>query len=190
MPRKKLISKKSESAERAPDFTNEGVIVLDLPLILEEVTDCLYNIGKYGKTFPEGHCPSLDYCIHIIQRCLNEKRADLIEKAARLLQGDKKLLAMVMLRKIANACEDHLYWREEEEDIIFPSKASVLQVFKLMHPDLSEQIPTSKRQLAEWWKEADLDHLPQDRGASNTEAVNRWLKKLTKIRSRTRPPQG
>lgn len=188
MPRKKIIVKKSKSPEGEQINIWEGIVTLDLPLILDDVTDCLHNIGKYGKTFPEGHCPSLDYCIHIIQRCLNEKRADLIEKAARLLQGEKKLLAMVMLRKTANACQDHLYWREEE-DIIFPSKASVLQVFELMFPDLKEYIPTSKRQLAEWWKEADLDHLPQDRGASNTEAVNRWLKKLKENPSRTSPPR-
>jgi hypothetical protein len=93
-----------------------------------------------------------------------------------------------MLRKTANACEDYLYWREQE-DIIFPSKASVLQVFELMFPDLKEHIPASKRQLAEWWKEADLDHLPQDRGASNTEAVKCWLKKLKENPSRTRPPR-
>lgn len=188
MPRKKIILKKSKVDKHSPDFTNEGIVVIGLPLILEDVTDCLYNIGKFGKTFPEGHWPSLDYCLHIIQNCLNEERADLIEKAARLLQGDEKLLAMVMLRKTANACQDHLYWREEE-DIIFPSKASVLQVFELMFPDLKEHIPTSKRQLAEWWKEADLDHLPQDRGASNTEAVKRWLKKLKENPSRTRPPR-
>jgi hypothetical protein len=188
---KKIISKKPLALDPYPDHKKKGVITtIDFPLTLNEVTDCLYSIGRHGQNSGE----ALDYliplaiCINTIQKCLNEGHIDLIEKAARILQGDKKLIAMLRLRETADICSDYLYDRGQDETI-YASKASVLQVFALMHPDLKEQIPTSKRQLAEWWKEVDLDYLPQDRGAHNTESVNFWLKELKEDPSRTRSTQ-
>jgi hypothetical protein len=177
-----------ERPKIAPQDTE--ILTLSRPLTLDLVTESLFLVGRWTKLESKvdgGKKGIFDYCIHLIQRCLNEGRTDLIEKAARVLQGDKKLIAQMMLKYTANRCEDHLEWRGQE-DIIFPSKSAVLEVFERWFPDLKDEIPTSKTQRAVWWQEAGLDHLPQDRHALNTDSVKLWHKLLEKSKRPKIPP--
>ena len=188
MPKKKIISEKVKSSESLGD--SKGIIMLkyrplEWPLAYEYVANCLYEIAKNDQSFyipPHSsgyHGKSgVEECVVTIQNCINEGRVDLIEKAARLLQGDKKLLALIRLRDTAAMCTDQYPEEYRTDDAILPTKAAVRKVFELMYPDLKEHFPTSKRQQAEWWAEVGYDHLPQDRRAEDTPSVKFWLQEL------------
>jgi hypothetical protein len=190
MPKKKIISEKVKSSESLRGSKGITIIEyqpLDMPLAYGYVADCLSIIAENCKSLSSGrqryssryiNIPSIEECILAIQNCINEGRLDLIEKAARLLQGDKKLLTLIMLRDTVDMCTDVPDDEGCGSDVILPSKAAVLEVFKLRFPNHKEHIPTSKRQLAEWWKEAECGDLPQDRGAQDTQSVEFWLKDL------------
>lgn len=190
MSKKKKFKKKFESSESLRGSKGITMIEyqpLDMPIAYGYVADCLLIIAENGKSLSNDRqryssryikIQSIEECILSIQKCINEGRLDLIEKAARLLQGDKKLLTLIMLRDTVDMCTGVPDDEGCGSDVILPSKAAVLEVFKLRFPNHKEHIPTSKRQLAEWWKEAQCDDLPQDRGGQDTQSVEFWLKDL------------
>lgn len=193
MPKKKIISEKVKSSESLRG--SKGIITISLKdirplewaLAYGYVADCLSTIAENGENLPNKpqkfspNClgqPDLEESILAIQICCNEGRVDLIEKAARLLQGDKELLALIRLRDTVEMCTDQYHEMYHTADVILPTKAAVREVFELMYPDLKEHFPKSKRQQAVWWKEAEYDHLPQDRRAEDTPSVKFWLQEL------------
>lgn len=162
-------------------------VVIEMPLAYGYLADCLSKIAENGKSLLSKtqkfrpnyyHEPDLDESIRAIQICFNEGRVDLIEKAARLLQGDKELLALIRLRDTVDMCTDLPDDEGCLSRVILPTKGAVLKVFELMYPELQKHFPKEKRQQAEWWKEAECDHLPQDRRAEDTPSVKFWLQEL------------
>lgn len=189
MPKKKIISEKVKSSESLRG--SKGNIMaeirsLDQPVAYAYVANCLHIIA-YGKILHKGRFPyfyrygvqGVEECIITIKNCIKEGRLDLIEKAARLLQGDKKLLAIIWLRDTAERCVE-LPLDDDGcgFDPILPSKAGVLQVFRLTYPELEEHLPESPRQRAEWWKEIGYNNLPQGRAEQNTIRVKSMLQYL------------
>lgn len=188
MPKKKNISEKVKSSESLGGGEGYSTAIfrsLDQPLAYAYVATCLHIIAygeisqdhiyfpvsiRYGK-------PGVEECIITIKNCIKEGRLDLIEKAARLLQGDKKLIALISLRDTIDRCVEVPFDEEGRgSDPILPTKAAVREVFELMFPDLKEHFPTSKRQQAEWWAEVGYETLPQDRGAKDPPNVKMWLR--------------
>lgn len=187
---KKIIFKKvksSESLRGSKGITTIEYRPLDMPLAYGYVADCLSIIAENGKSFSNDrqryssrhiNIQSIEECIIAIQNCINEGQVDLIEKAARLLQGDKELLALIRLRDTVEMCTDLPDDEGRESRVILPTKPAVLIVFKFKFPELQKHFPKKKRQQAEWWKEAECDHLPQDRRAEDTPSVKYYLEEM------------
>ena len=124
-----------------------GTVEIDL-LNVDMVVDAL-------KAMRNGNQP--EWAKMTLCDCAIKGRFDLLEAATKIIRHEPKELTMHVARYVAT----HL--REEGNN---PAKGDVLDVLKAFVPGLISNIPKNKGQLAEWWKRAELDHLPKVSGTA------------------------